>query len=253
MEIRFEGGVVADSVPAQMESVPRFSLGGRFVVVSPYEDRWGREKFIGATFGSMDWLWEGDDEIRFDKETRDLAGVMVALPEEEDPAWDGSAWLRLPQETAGARAGTVEDFSARPVDVRWVAPGAKALVCAYSAFTSDPSGLRRLRVAPGFDLVAAADGTYAGWILESPADCVVEAFEDRTPGSAMEAFRAALAEFLDLFVEPRIDMMQDEDPALLVRLEALLARVSALPADPRHDAMRTWMLQVREDWYAIAG
>ncbi|MEU4732295.1 hypothetical protein [Streptomyces sp. NPDC023588] len=32
-----------------------------------------------------------------------------------------------------------------------------------------------------------------------------------------------------------------------------LARVSALPHDPRHDAMRMWMLQVREDWYGIAG
>ncbi|MCY0928740.1 hypothetical protein OTB20_21530 [Streptomyces sp. H27-H1] len=103
------------------------------------------------------------------------------------------------------------------------------------------------------DLVAAADGPYAGWILDRPADCVAETFEDRTPGSAVEAFREALAEFLDLFVEPGIDMMQDGDPALLVRLGALLARLSALPADPRHDAMRTWILQVREDWYAIAG
>ncbi|MEU6757346.1 hypothetical protein [Streptomyces sp. NPDC046685] len=68
MEIRFEGGVVAESVPGQIGCVPRFSVGGQFVVVSPYADRWGREKFIGATFGSMDWLWEGDDEIRFDKE-----------------------------------------------------------------------------------------------------------------------------------------------------------------------------------------
>lgn len=122
-----------------MESVPRLSLGGRFVVVSPHEDRWAREEFIGATFGSMDRLWEGD------------------------------------------------------------------------------------------------------------------AFEDRTPGSAVEAFREVLAEFLDLFAEAGIGMMQDGDPALLVRLEALLARLSALPADPRHDAMRRWILQVREDWYAIAG
>ncbi|MGW7457166.1 hypothetical protein [Streptomyces sp. NPDC054797] len=253
MEIRFEGGVVAESVSGQIGCVPRFSVGGRFVVVSPYADRWGREKFIGATFGSMDWLWEGDDEIRFDKETRDLVGVLVALPEEEDPAWDGTEWLRLPQESGGARARAAEDFSARPMDVRWVAPGAKAIVCAYSASTSGTSGLRRLRVAPDFDLVAAADGTYAGWILENPADCVVEAFEDRRPDAATGAFRETLAEFLDLFVEPRIDMMQDEDPALLVRLEALLARVSALPHDPRHDAMRMWMLQVREDWYGIAG
>ncbi|MEW2140574.1 hypothetical protein AB0892_28980 [Streptomyces sp. NPDC005409] len=145
MEIRFEGGVVAESVPGQLGSVPRFSVGGRFVVVSPYGDR----------------------------------------------------------------------------------------------------------LAPDFDLVAAADGTYAGWILENPADCVVDGFEDRRPDAATDAFRERLAEFLDLFVEPRIDAMQDEDPALLVRLEALLTRVSALPPDPRHDAMRRWMLQVREDWYGI--
>ncbi|MEU6757345.1 hypothetical protein [Streptomyces sp. NPDC046685] len=116
------------------------------------------------------------------------------------------------------RARTAEDFSARPMDVRWVAPGAKAIVCAYSASTSGTSGLRRLHVAPDFDLVAAADGAYAGWILENPADCVV----------------------------------QDEDPALLARLESLLTRVSALPPDPRHDAMRRWVLQVRVDWYGIA-
>ncbi|MEV6654244.1 hypothetical protein [Streptomyces sp. NPDC051219] len=250
MHFGFADGFAVESIPRGLHLVPRYSVGGHFVVVSPYFDRHSRESFLGATFGSMDWLTEDDDEFRFDKRTRELAGVMVAVPQEADAEWDGGAWLRLPREAAGVRAAAAENFSARPTTVRWVEHGATALVCAYPEFTRDARGLRRLGVAPGFDLVAGDRG-YAGWILENPADCVVDAFEPAPQGPAPEGFREALAEFLDLFVEPRIEQMQDEDPGLKVRLDGLLERASSLDPDPRRDALREWLLQVREDWYGI--
>ncbi|MEU2428190.1 hypothetical protein ABZ611_01505 [Streptomyces sp. NPDC007861] len=250
MQVKFADGTTAQTIPGGLRHTSRYSAGGRFVLTAPYTDRQERETFLGATFGSMDWLTENDDEFRFDSRTCELVGVMVAVPEEMDQEWDGGAWLRLPGETGGLRAELTKAFSVRPVEVRWVGENASVIVGAYRSAITRTHGLRRLTVASGFDLVVGDDG-YAGWILENPADRLVHAFELPPTGPAPEGLRKAVAEFLDLFVEPRIELMQDEDPVMRVRLDALLDRVSALEPDPRSSALRDWLTQVLEDWYGV--
>ncbi|MFE7424931.1 hypothetical protein [Streptomyces sp. NPDC057545] len=58
--------------------MPRFS--GNSVRVAYYTDVKEREWFLLATFGSQEWLWDTPDVLRFDPESRELAGAEFELP-----------------------------------------------------------------------------------------------------------------------------------------------------------------------------
>lgn len=71
----------------------------------------------------------------------------------------------------------------------------------------------------------------------------------RAPGEAPDGLSIALRDYLILFSEPKIDMMQDGDTALLAELDALLDQLAALPADPRRTVIHDQVADLRENWY----
>lgn len=66
--------VTADPLPI----IPRFS--GNSVDTAHYADVKERERFLLATFGSQERLWETPDVLRFDPDSRRLAGAEFQLP-----------------------------------------------------------------------------------------------------------------------------------------------------------------------------
>ncbi|MGQ4429741.1 hypothetical protein ACN6K3_006163 [Streptomyces sp. SAS_260] len=59
----------------------------------------------------------------------------------------------------------------------------------------------------------------------------------------------AMGVFFDLFVEPRIDHMQDGDQELLGEIDALLAELAPLADDPGASVLRDRVAEFRESWF----
>ncbi|MGW8884696.1 hypothetical protein [Streptomyces sp. NPDC055749] len=228
---------------------PRYSLSGGFVTASPHTDFPSHEVLLSETFGSTDWLWSGDDEFRFGKHGGGLRGMILAVPEQESAeGWSPERWLETSAMQGGLQSITPNNFDARPTEVRWVEASGDRLVCAFTDSPTAPSDLMRLRVAPNLDIIFA-DHVYSGWILENPAAHLVQEWEPAPPTGAPEGFGVALRDYLTLFVEPRIGMMQDGDTALLAELDSLLARLATLPVDQRRTVIQDQVSDLRERWY----
>lgn len=134
--------------------------------------------------------------------------------------------------------------------MRWVDESAQHLICTFRDVESGPHGLVRVRAAQGFDFVFASD-VYIGWILTTPVDFLVREWELPPPDSAPAGLAEALYTYLDIFVEPKIDRMQDKDPTLLGEVDSLLTQLTLLPDDPRRHVIEEHVADLRADWYEL--
>ncbi|MFF1446650.1 hypothetical protein ACFVYF_00555 [Streptomyces sp. NPDC058274] len=241
--------VAISDVP--LDAIPRYSLAGLFVTVSPHTDRQTHEELLAETFGSVDWLWSGDDEFRFGTDDQELKGFTLAVPEVGSPeSWDPSSWLTTEPIRGSLRSLTSGTFDAKPTDMRWVSGTGEQLICASSDASPEPRDLLRLRVAPDMDFVFTG-GTYAGWILNHPAAYLVHEWEPAPPYEEPVNLQHALRAYLSMFVEPKIGMMQDGDAGLLSELDSLLAQLETLPSDPRVTVIKNQLTDFRQDWYGV--
>ncbi|MEU5438761.1 hypothetical protein AB0G73_36260 [Streptomyces sp. NPDC020719] len=227
---------------------PRYSLSGAYVTASPHTGQPSHEVLLSETFGSVDWLWSGDDEFRFDKGDRSLRGCTLTVPEEALEGWDPHAWTDVPPTAGSMTALTEANFDAKPTSERWVSESGAHLVCAHRRPPAPVHDILRLRIAPDLDLVFA-DRAYVGWILNCPADHLVREWEPAPSAPAPASMASVLRNYLTTVIEPKIDRMQDGDPALLAELDTLLARIAALPADLRRDVLHDQVIDLRENWY----
>ncbi|MFF1477300.1 hypothetical protein ACFVYD_06935 [Streptomyces sp. NPDC058301] len=173
------------------------------------------------------------------------------MTDRTDFTWDET---RLAEQTrADGRVTTWEaltqaNFDAKPTSLRWVSESGDHLVCAHRRPPAPVHDILRLRIAPDLDLVFA-NHTYAGWILNSPADHLVHEWEPAPSTPAPDSTASVLRNYLTTVIEPKIDRMQDGDPTLLGELDTLLAHIAALPADPRRDVLHDQVIDLRENWY----
>lgn len=234
-----------------LDLAPRFSLSGEYVTVSPHTDQSSHETLLSETFGSVDWLWSGDDEFRFAAVDRGLRGVVLAVPEAlaADAESDRMrSWGRAPHVPGNVRAVDSRNFDARPARVRWVSDAGDQMVCAYESGGDGASrDVLRLRIAPRFDLVFE-DRTLAGWILSRPADFLVHEWEHAPSRPAPDEVGDVLHAYLNTFDETTIERMQDGDAAVLAALRSLAARASELPEDARSGVVRDQLGRFLEDW-----
>ncbi|WP_369187233.1 hypothetical protein [Streptomyces sp. R08] len=248
------GLLLPDRHPVAVSGVPlphrpRFTPLGGIVSVSPHADQRGHEALLSETFGSVDWLSSANDEFRFGKADEELKGITLSVPDDAFPASRAPvSWLDTPPTEGSLRSLRPENFDAPPATLRWTAPGGDLLLCAYDTPSAAPRELLRLRVARDLDLVFA-DGSYAGWILAHPAAHL--AHPGGTPAEhepPAELIRA-MGVFFDLFVEPKIDHMQDGDPELLGEIDALLTGLAPLADDPGASVLRDRVAEFRESWF----
>ena len=218
------------------------------MTVGPHVDLASHERFLSETFGSTDWLWSGDDEFRFDKKTRDLAGVILATPEEgSSGGWSPAAWLDLPRISGGLRVDNDQNFDAMPMATRWVSDDGRWMICAATGSQTSGNALLRLSVADCLDFVFA-DGLLIGWILESPARFLVREWEKPPGGDCAPELETALRDFLVLLTEPNIEAMQDGDPLVHSSLADLRVRLTRIPEDPRRDVLIERIDGLTEEW-----
>ncbi|MGC9537779.1 hypothetical protein [Streptomyces sp. UG1] len=81
MEVRIADSISAQIVDGGLAYTPRFVLSGPFVAVGAYTDLQEKEGELASTFGSAQWLWSEDDDLRFRSADRELESLCLYLPQ----------------------------------------------------------------------------------------------------------------------------------------------------------------------------
>ncbi|WP_381328036.1 hypothetical protein [Streptomyces kaempferi] len=93
MRITIDDDWTATVTGAPLRLAPRFDFRDFRVRVAEYANVEERGGFLLDTFGSGPWLWDTPDELRFDKEERELVGAEFQIAGE---AADREDSARLP-------------------------------------------------------------------------------------------------------------------------------------------------------------
>lgn len=238
--------VPAARTGAALAHTPRYSLAALRLLVGGFRGARDRDASYLHTHGSHDWLWSGDDEMRFHGETGLLCAVCFQIPWTlADRPELFERWLAVEPGTGGLRLPPGRNFPLPPTSSRWVAEGGAYLVCGNERNLAGTARLDRLRVAEGFDLLFA-DGLLAGWLLEGPERFLVNAWEFPADTARSPERALLLSDYLAVVGGPRIADMEDGDPLVLDDLASLEARAEALGCDVLRRAVRRHVT----DWYS---
>lgn len=96
---------------APLSFAPRPALDMPQVIVGGFASRAEFEQQTRTTYGSLQWLWSEEGDLRFDKESHELVGVGLHMPNETAPAEAGIHIPDgIPTPRGGIRANEVCDF-----------------------------------------------------------------------------------------------------------------------------------------------
>ncbi|MFD4943044.1 hypothetical protein ACFVYE_03015 [Streptomyces sp. NPDC058239] len=238
----WHAAVTADPLPI----IPRFS--GNSVDIAHYADVKERERFLVATFGSQERLWDTPDVLRFDPDSRRLAGAEFQMPGESASAEDANRVSILPAvRPGGLRADEVRDFRLEMCEVLCRTPGDTVLTSLRDRDVLNEQLEARIGIAPDVALLVQ-HGTVVGWSLTDPARYLAQAFAAPDPNPPFPATRRLLTECLDLITEPVIDDVMDGEPAALARLRATDQALRTQHEDrSRADALLALIANLVED------
>ncbi|ROQ68382.1 hypothetical protein EDD93_2846 [Streptomyces sp. 840.1] len=162
MKVTINGDWTATVAGEPLAVVPRFDFRDFRVHIGTYADAEERSQFQLDTFGSTEWLWDTPDELRFDRESRQLVGAEFRLP---DGAADGEDSGRVPVTPAvrpgGLRADEVRDFRMDTTTELCRAPGDAVLTFLCDLDVLDEPLEARIGIATGTALLIQ-DGTVVG-------------------------------------------------------------------------------------------
>ncbi|MET7290183.1 hypothetical protein [Streptomyces sp. NPDC005573] len=216
MELTFGGDWLARVTDEPLRIPPRFT--GDSVDIVPYGDRRGRERFLGGTFGSQEWLWDTPDVLRFDPDSRELAGVELQMPYVSACAETSLRGPVLPAvRRGGLRAEEVRAFRQETCTVLCRAPGDSVLTCLRDLDVLHAPLDARIGIAPDVALLVRR-GAVVGWSLTDPVRHLATAYAAPDPAPPSPATRALLGSCLDLVTDPLLGQVQDGEPAALARL-----------------------------------
>ncbi|MFD4032427.1 hypothetical protein ACFWVP_18340 [Streptomyces sp. NPDC058637] len=233
MKLSFDGGWCATVTDDPLHITPRFT--GDSLDVAQYVGVKERERFLSHTFGSQDWLWDAPDVLRFDPDSRELAGTEFRMPYVSANAETVPHVPVLPEvRPGGLRADEVRDFRHEMCTVLCRAPGDAVLACFRDLDVLDRPLDACVGIAPDVALLVQ-DGTVVGWSITDPARYLTAAHTAPDSGSPSAATRRLLTECLDLVTSPLVDDVVDGEPAALTRLRAADETLRAQHED-RHRA-----------------
>ncbi|MFD7322593.1 hypothetical protein ACFV9D_16115 [Streptomyces sp. NPDC059875] len=229
--------------------VPRFDFRDFRVRIAGYADVEERERFLQDTFGSEPWLWDTPDELRFDKRSRELAGVELQLPgEAADPEDSDRVPATPPVHPGGLRADEDRDFRLEVTTELCRAPGDTVLTCLRDLDVLDEPLEARIGIAPDVALLVQ-DGTVVGWSLTDPARYLTTGFAAPDPAPPAPATRLLFTACMDLVTTSLVDEVRDRKPAALDRLRALDEALRGRREDRhRADALLSLVADLVEDY-----
>ncbi|MFF5479375.1 hypothetical protein ACFY5C_18815 [Streptomyces sp. NPDC012935] len=243
MEVRIADSVRAQIVDGALAYTPRFILSGPFVAVGAYKDIQEKEGELVSTFGSAQWLWSEDDDLRFRMADHELQSLCLYLPQATAASdFDVSGWERARRITGGLRTVANANFSSPQTNSCWVAPDATHLICLRNSAPHPDASSFRLSVAPDLDLLFV-QGQLVGWLLGDPARYLTAGWEMPGSEAPAETTRSLLARTLVMTMSPEAEAIEDGDPVAWRRLRGLAEQLRAVRGDRR----RTEILQATVD------
>ncbi|MFC5958233.1 hypothetical protein ACFP51_28380 [Streptomyces pratens] len=247
MRLKFDDDWHATVTPDPLSTTPRFT--GNSVNVAQYADVHERQRFLQATFGSQEWLWDTPDVLRFDPDSRKLVGAVFQMPYVTAEAEILPRVPVLPEvRPGGLRADEVRDFRHEMCTVLCRAPDDAVLACLRDLDVLDEPLEAHIGIASGVALLVQ-DGTVVGWSLTDPVRHLTTAYAAPDPAPPSPATRRLLSSCLDLITDPLLEEVQDCEPAALARLREVHQALRAQRED-RHrvDALLSLIGNLVEDY-----
>ncbi|MEV2212934.1 hypothetical protein AB0H86_16025 [Streptomyces sp. NPDC050997] len=228
---------------------PRFDIAGPQVIIAGYADPAGRERLIGATFGSMQWLWSETDEVRFAADSRELIGATLHLPPKSAlPQICHKRPNRLPTQRGGLRADAAEEFDLLQTTVFCYPSDAAELMCLKGLDVRKGPAPGRIGIASDVCL-PVQEGSMVGWSLSDPARYLTDSYADPDTGPPATATGLRLAECLALISEPLVDGVMDGEPEAWHRLRAVELALCEQREDRRRaDVLHRVVSRLMEDY-----
>ncbi|MEE1941122.1 hypothetical protein V1L54_17220 [Streptomyces sp. TRM 70361] len=142
---------------------PRLALDMPQVIVGGFTDRAEFEQQTRTTFGGLQWLWSEEDDLRFGKQSRELVGIRLHVPNETVPAEaEVHTSIGLLTRRGGLRAGGVRDFGMPRATVLHCGTEAAELVCLPDPTVLDTPLEARIGIAPAWHCSSRAALPWGG-------------------------------------------------------------------------------------------
>ncbi|MFF4248061.1 hypothetical protein ACFYY2_26850 [Streptomyces sp. NPDC001822] len=213
---------------------PRFDFRDFLVRVAEYSNVEERGAFLLDTFGSGPWLWDTPDELRFNREDRELVGVEFQVAGEAADPEDCAHLSAAPAvHPGGLRAEEVRDFRLEVTSELCRAPEDAVLTCLRDLDVLDTPLEARVGIAPDVALLVQG-GAVVGWSLTDPVRYVTTGFAAPDPAPPAPSTRVLFTACMDLVTTPWLDAVRRRDPAALSALRELDRRLR----DQREDRTR---------------
>ncbi|MER5278022.1 hypothetical protein ABT025_20015 [Streptomyces sp. NPDC002809] len=182
---------------------PRFDFRDFLVRVAEYSNVDERGAFLLDTFGSGPWLWDTPDELRFDREGRELVGAEFQVAgEAADPADSAHLSAAPAVHSGGLRAAEVRDFRLEVTTELCRAPEDAVLTCLRDLGVLAEPLEARVGIAPDVALLVQ-DSAVAGWSLTDPVRYVTTGFAAPDPAPpAPSSTRDLFTTCMDLVTTP---------------------------------------------------
>ncbi|NJQ02058.1 hypothetical protein HCK00_16325 [Streptomyces sp. PLAI1-29] len=228
---------------------PRFDFPGQCVRIAEYADVVEWQRFLAATFGSQEWLWDDPDELRFDPESLELVGAGFRLPYESAPAEECARVPTTPPvRPGGLRADEARDFHLETTSELCRAPGDTALTCLRDLDVLDEPLEARIGIAPDVALLVQ-HGTVVGWSLTDPVRYLTSGFTPTSPHPPASATRLLFTACMDIVTTPVLDEVRERKPSALSHLRAVHEALRAQHED-RHrvEALLSPIADLAEDY-----
>ncbi|MGW5459331.1 hypothetical protein [Streptomyces sp. NPDC003996] len=227
---------------------PRFDITTPAVTVAEYTDMTGRERLLGKTFGSTQWLWAATDDVYFDRESRELVGISFFVPSLFASAQAGNPPAGPPPHSSGLRADVAEPFELPQTAAFHCDPEATELRCVRDPGLLDVMPDARVGIARDLALLVR-DGQMIGWSLSDPARYLTSGLDQPDPAPPCPATRLRLAECLALVSEPLVDEVMDQEPDAWRRLRETERALREQSDDRRRrDALHEVVSRLIEDY-----
>ncbi|WP_371629489.1 hypothetical protein OG892_15820 [Streptomyces sp. NBC_00341] len=248
MRITIDGDWTATVAGEPLAVAPRFDFRDFRVYIGSYTDVEERSQFQLDTFGSTEWLWDTPDELRFDRESRQLVGAEFRLPNDAADADDSVCVPVTPAvRPGGLRADEVRDFRMATTTELCRAPGDTVLTCLRDLDVLDEPLEARIGIAPAVALLVQ-HGTVVGWSLTDPVCYLTSGFTASDPSPPAPATRSLFTQCLDL-VTTSFDELRERNPVALTRLRSLDDALRNQREDRhRADALHTLIAELVEDY-----
>jgi len=249
MKLILDGDWTATVTGDPLQCTPRFDFRDQCVRIAEYADVEEWQRFLVATFGSQEWLWDTPDELRFDQAGRKLIGAAFRLPYEAADLEDATRVPATPPvHLGGLRADEARDFRLETTTELCRAPDDALLTCLRDLDVLDEPLEARIGIAPDVALLVQ-HGTVVGWSLTDPVRYLTTGFTAPAPAPAAPATRLLFTACMDVITTSMLDEVRDRDPAALARLRALDEALRKQREDRhRADALLALIGELVEDY-----